>query len=70
MEQQIYLRLMLTQKANTLGIYVTDEAAAMAAGQMLRSEGFARALGLTGQSVPIETFVKSVGVGGFDRRRF
>jgi hypothetical protein len=54
LEEQIYLRLMLTKKADALGIYVTDEAAASAAGEMLRS------LGRNGQSVPIETFVKSV----------
>ena len=28
LDQQIYLRLMLTKKADALGIYVTDEAAA------------------------------------------
>jgi hypothetical protein len=54
LEEQIYLRLMLTKKADALGIYVTDEAAAAAAGEMLRS------LGRNGQSVPIETFVKQV----------
>jgi len=54
MEEQIYLRLMLTKKAESLGIYVTDEAAAAAAGEMLRS------IGRNGQSVPIDTFVKQV----------
>ncbi len=54
MEEQIYLRLMLTKKAEALGIYVTDEAAAAAAGEMLRS------IGRNGQSVPIDAFVKQV----------
>jgi hypothetical protein len=64
LEEQIYLRLMLTKKADALGIYVTDEAAAAAAGEMLRS------LGRNGQSVPIETFVRSgVDAEGPDRRR-
>jgi hypothetical protein len=54
LEEQIYLRLMLSKKAEALGIYVTDEAAAAAAGEMLRS------LGRNGQTVPIETFVKQV----------
>ena len=54
LNEQIYLRLMLTQKAGALGIYVSDESAAMAAGEMLRS------LGRNGQSVPIETFVSKV----------
>jgi hypothetical protein len=60
LNDQIYLRLMLTQKARTLGIYVSDEAAAMAAGEMLRSPGLSRALGLSGQSVPVDLFVKRV----------
>ena len=47
-------RLMLTQKARTLGIYVTDQAAAAAASDMLRS------IGRNGQTVPIEAFVKQV----------
>jgi hypothetical protein len=54
LEEQIYLRLMLTKKAGALGIYVTDKAAADAAGEMLRS------LGSNGRSVSIETFVKQV----------
>jgi hypothetical protein len=60
LDQQIYLRLMLTKKADALGIYVTDEAAAAAAGDMLRSPELARAFGLTGQAVPIERFVKQI----------
>ena len=54
LEEQIYLRLMLTKKAESLGIYVTDEAAAAAAGEMLRS------IGHSGQAVPIDVFVKQV----------
>jgi hydroxymethylglutaryl-CoA reductase len=54
MEQQIYLRLMLTKKAEALGIYVTEEAAAADANQILRS------VGRNGQSVPIESFVQQV----------
>jgi hypothetical protein len=54
LEEQIYLRLMLTKKADALGIYVTAEAAAAAAGEMLRS------LGRNGQSVPIEAFVSKI----------
>jgi hypothetical protein len=54
LEEQIYLRLMLTQKADALGIYVGDKAAADAASEMLLS------LGRNGQSVPFQAFVKSV----------
>jgi hypothetical protein len=52
LDEQIYLRLMLTKKAGALGIHVTDEAAAAAAGEMLRS------LGRNGQTVSIQAFVK------------
>ena len=54
LNEQIYLRLMLTQKAGALGIYVSDESAAMAAGEMLRS------LGRNGQTVSIQAFVQKV----------
>ncbi len=37
LDEQIYLRMMLAQKAKSLGIYVTDTAAAKAAGDLLRS---------------------------------
>ncbi len=68
LDEQIYLRLMLTQKASVLGIYVTDEAAAAAAGEMLRS------LGRNGQSVSIQAFVQKVltpeGLNAADFERF
>jgi len=74
LEQQIYLRLMLTQKARALGIYVTDTAAAAAAGDMLRSPELAQAFRLSGQTVPIELFVKQVlqpeGMTADDLERF
>ena len=70
LEQQIYLRLMLTQKARTLGIYVSDDAAAMAAGQMLQSQGLARALGLSGQSVPLQSFFKMLAAQGLNAEDF
>jgi len=54
LEQQIYLRLMLTKKAEALGISVDDKAAADAAAQVLLS------LGRNGQSVPLPAFVKQV----------
>ena len=36
MEREIYLRLMLIQKANDLGIHVGDDAVATMANEMLR----------------------------------
>jgi hypothetical protein len=73
LDEQIYLRLMLTQKAGALGIYVSEEAAAKTAGEMLRSPELARAFGLTGQAVPFQTFVKmltSEGLTAADFERF
>ena len=60
LEQQIYLRLMLSQKAKALDIHVTDAAAAAAAGDILRSPELVRTFRLNSASVPIEMFVKQV----------
>ncbi len=50
----IYIRLMLIQKANDLGIYVSDDQVVAAANEMLRS------IGRNGQAVPLGEFVKQV----------
>jgi hypothetical protein len=67
-QQQIYLRLMLTKKAEALGIYVTDETAASAARNLLN------AIGRNGQAVPIDSFVSKVltpeGLSAEDFERF
>ena len=52
--REIYVRLMLLQKANDLGIYVSDDQVVAAANEMLRS------LGRNGQAVPLSEFVKQV----------
>ena len=54
MAREVYVRLMLMQKANDLGIYIGDDEAAAAATEMLRS------LGRNGQAVPLSEFVKQV----------
>jgi hypothetical protein len=54
LDEQIYLRMMLTQKAESLGVHVSDEAAAAAASDLLRS------LGRNSQSVSIEQFIKQI----------
>ena len=59
-EQQIYLNLLLTQKAKSLGIAVPDEVVADAASQMLRSQALTRALGTAGQPVPMDRFVENI----------
>jgi hypothetical protein len=52
--REVYVRLMLIQKANDLGIYVGDDQVVAAANEMLRS------LGRNGQAVPLSEFVKQV----------
>ena len=54
LDREIYVRMMLIQKAADLGIYIGDEAAASEAAQMLRS------LGRNGQSLPEGEFVSQV----------
>jgi len=52
--REIYVRLMLTQKANDLGIFISDDEAATVATEMLRS------IGRNGQAVPLSEFVRQV----------
>ncbi len=54
MEREIYMRLMLVQKANDLGIHAGDDAVLTLANDMLRS------IGRNGQPVPLEEFVKRI----------
>jgi hypothetical protein len=52
--RQVYVRLMLAQKANDLGIYVSDDQVVAAANEVLRS------IGRDGRAVPLNEFVKQV----------
>ncbi|HEX3890589.1 MAG TPA: peptidylprolyl isomerase [Verrucomicrobiae bacterium] len=52
LDREIYVRIMLIQKAADLGIYIGDEAAASAAARMLGS------IGRNGETVPEGEFVK------------
>lgn len=54
MEREAYIRLLMNQKADELGIHVNVDAVAAYAGQMLRS------LGRNGQTVTMEEFTKQV----------
>jgi hypothetical protein len=54
MAREIYIRLMLIQKANDLGIYAGDDQVVAAANDMLRS------LGRNGQAVLLSEFVKQI----------
>ena len=55
MEKETYVRLLLTQKAKSLGVYVSDDAVAAGAIELLRSVG-----GRSGQAVPMEIFLERV----------
>jgi hypothetical protein len=55
LDKETYVRLMLAQKARSLGVYVSDDAVVTGANEMLRSIG-----GRSGQQVPMETFVERV----------
>lgn len=52
-ERQTYVRLMLTEKAQTLGIHVSEDALVAGANELLRS------LGRNGQTVPMENFSRA-----------
>ncbi len=54
LEREIYVRLLLSRKADSLGIQVSDEATVAAAKEMLRS------IGRNGQPVPMDSFIKQV----------
>jgi hypothetical protein len=54
LDREVYIRLMLVQKADDLGIYVGDDEVVTVANEMLRS------LGRNGQTVPLSEFVKQV----------
>jgi hypothetical protein len=52
LDREVYIRLMLAQKADDLGIYVGNDDVVMVANEMLRS------LGRNGQAVPLTEFVR------------
>jgi hypothetical protein len=60
LQREVYVRLLLIQKADDLGIYIGDDAAAAAAGEILRTPELVRALKVSGQSVPPDAFVKDI----------
>ena len=60
LQQEIYVRMMLLQKAKNLGIHVSDDQVEQAAATYLRSPALIRALGIHGQSVPFDNFAKQV----------
>lgn len=73
-ERETYARLLMLQKAEELGIYIGDESVEAFASEQLRSAELARALGIRGQSVPMDVFVEHVlkpeGLTAADFERF
>ena len=59
-EQQIYLNLLLTQKAKNLAVHVPASSIEDAASQMLRSTALTRALNTSGQPVPMDKFLENI----------
>jgi hypothetical protein len=68
LDRETYVRLLLTAKARSLGIHVTDEATVAAANDMLRS------MGRNGQAVPMSEFLERIlapnGLTAADYQRF
>ena len=60
LDRDIYLRLMLIQKAKEMGIHVGDDAVATMAKVILSSPALVQAFGNNVESVPLEGFVKAV----------
>jgi hypothetical protein len=70
LDQQVYLNLLLTEKAKTLGVHVPDAAVTDAASQMLRSQALARAFGNPSQPVPMDRFLDALKSKGFNAADF
>jgi len=60
LQRELYVRLMLIQQGEKLGIHVGDDAVATAAKEILSSPGLTRAFGLDSGSVPLDAFVKNI----------
>lgn len=60
LQREIYVRLMLFQQAEKLGIHVGNDAVATAAKGILSSPRMEQAFGVNGQGVPLDAFVRSV----------
>ncbi|HKW30607.1 MAG TPA: SurA N-terminal domain-containing protein [Verrucomicrobiae bacterium] len=60
LQRDIYIRLMLIQKAEDLGIHIGNDAVIATANQILSSPNLIQAFGINGQSVPMAGFVKAV----------
>jgi peptidyl-prolyl cis-trans isomerase D len=60
LQREIYVRLMLIQQGQKLGIHIGDDAAATAAKEILSSPALVQFLGVKGQTVPLNDFVSAI----------
>src|SRR5208282_5770253 len=60
LQRDTYVRLLLIQKGQDLGIYVGEDAVVTAANEILSNPGLAQALGVDGQTVPMDGFVRAI----------
>jgi hypothetical protein len=60
LRRDVYVRLMLIQRGQDLGIHIGDDVVASTANEILSSPSLAQALGINGQSVPLDGFVKAI----------
>ncbi len=60
LQEQIYLRMMMVQKAKELGVHVSDEQVAQETVRQLSSPGLLRAFDVHGDTVPFDGFLKQV----------
>lgn len=58
-QERIYVRMMLIEKARELGVHVTDDQAMKAAANFLRSPELERAFGQHDQAVPMNKFISA-----------
>jgi hypothetical protein len=60
LQQEIYIRMMLLQKAKSAGVHISDEQVEQAAATYLRSPALLHALGGRDQSVPLDVLKNQV----------
>ncbi len=59
-QQDTYVYLMLIQHGQDLGINIGDDAVVTAANDILSTPGLAQSLGVDGQTVPMDVFVRAI----------
>src|SRR5580692_8480026 len=60
LQQEVYIRMMLLQKAKSVGIHISDEQVEQAAATYLRAPALLHALGGRGESVPLDVLKEQI----------